>query len=53
VKLSSLNPLLSKDFISKIGVGEELTDVIIGRRNTEGGGRVDNIQHTTTAPCLA
>jgi outer membrane receptor protein involved in Fe transport len=46
VKLSSLNPLLSKDFISKIGVDAEPTDVIIGRRNTEGGGRVDNIQHT-------
>jgi outer membrane receptor protein involved in Fe transport len=46
VKLSNTNPLLSQDFISKIGVDADPTDVIIGRRNVEGGGRVDNIQHT-------
>jgi outer membrane receptor protein involved in Fe transport len=46
IKLSSLNPLLSQDFINKIGVDAEPTDVIIGRRNIEGGGRIDNIQHT-------
>jgi outer membrane receptor protein involved in Fe transport len=45
-KLSSRNPLLSQDFKDKIGVGEELTDVILGRRNVEGGGRQDNIEHT-------
>lgn len=46
VKLSSRNPLLSPDFISKIGVEADPTDVIVGRRNIEGGGRVDNIEHT-------
>jgi outer membrane receptor protein involved in Fe transport len=46
VKLSSRNPLLSQDFIDKIGVEAEPTDVIIGRRNVEGGGRQDNIEHT-------
>jgi outer membrane receptor protein involved in Fe transport len=45
-KLSSTNPLLSQDFISKLGIGEAPTDILIGRRNIEGGGRQDNIEHT-------
>jgi iron complex outermembrane recepter protein len=46
------NPLLSpaqvQALCTDLGLaGSDITDVFIGRRNVEGGGRVDDLQHTS------
>jgi len=45
-QLSTENPLLSPSFISALGIGADPTDLFIGRRNVEGGGRQDNIEYS-------
>ena len=49
------NPLLSTDFKNQVAAGQvapfaaanDTTQLLIGRRNIEGGGRVDDIRHTS------
>ncbi|MEO8675912.1 MAG: TonB-dependent receptor [Casimicrobiaceae bacterium] len=48
ITLSAENPLLSQSFKDAFGLTPGTTqDLFIGRRNQEGGGRQDNLRHTS------
>ena len=48
ITLSGANPLLSQSFKDAFGIKDDGTaDLFIGRRNAEGGGRQDNLRHTS------